>query len=459
MRKKQVENKASNWAPALFSFITLREETFGAILFNPFLPAEVELNDLEALVAGMCSGAHTLDEIQAECQAAFNLAPEDAGHKLDETIKKIETAYALRFIEKRVSCPFPEPRPVHINSTAPFSAPKTVIWDITYACNLNCPHCLTDSGHKQARELDTEEAFRLIEILAASKVLYLSLTGGEPFLRPDILEILARIAETGMRVDIASNGFHVSQKIIRALRDLPVFQIQVSIDGIGVEHDLFRGKRGTFENACRTLRRFKEEGLSTSISTTATAQNIDKLDEIIDLAIELGCDAFKAIPFIPAGRGKHNEKRLKLDRSGSSKLSKTLIEKSKELAGKINISTESTFLFLLDRPTISNSADGAMICSAGYDELSIGANGVVYPCPFLHDFPLGNLFDDSLASIWHESAALNELRGLKKMAMAGPCQTCEYAPEHCRGGCRAAAYFNCGNLRGSDPLCFKDLLT
>lgn len=458
MKRKRRENKAGHPAPALFSFITLRREAFGAILFNPFLSAEVELDEREALIAEMCTGTHSIDEIREECRTAFNLTAEETSCKLDETIEKLDGACALHFVEKTGMCCSPPPKPIPATSGAFLAAPKNIIWDVTYACNLNCPHCLTDSGRKRARELDTKEAFRLIAEFASAKVLYLSLSGGEPFLRQDILEILGCIADTGMRVDIASNGFDVPPRIIKQLRDLPVFQIQVSIDGIGEEHNRFRGRQGAFENACKTLRRFKDEGLSTSINTTATARNIDQLAGLIDLAVDLGCDAFKAIPFVPAGRGKHNEKELWLGKQGSLKLSRTLAEKSRALAGQITISTESTFLFLLDPPSLCAASDGAMICSAGYDTLSVGAEGMAYPCPFLHDFPLGNVLIDSIGRIWHESAVLDDLRTLNKRAMTGPCRTCKYAPEYCRGGCRAVAYLDCGHLRGSDPLCFKGLL-
>ena len=459
MTAKIQQNKAVLPVPALFSFITLRQEAFGGILFNPFLSAEVDLDEPEALIAGMCNGAHTVDEIREKCQAKFGLTAETAARKWDETLAKLNNASAVQFIEKTLPGISEPPKPVPTICAPTFTAPKTVIWDVTYACNLNCLHCLTNSGRRGSKELNTDEAFQLIDILAGAKVLYLSLTGGEPFARSDILELLAYIAETGMRVNIATNGFHVSPRIIKGLRHLPVFQIQVSVDGIGEQHDRIRGRQGAFENACEILRCFKDEGLSTSINTTASAQNIDRLGEIIDLAVELGCDAFKAIPFIPAGRGKQNESQLRLDRQGSLKLTRTLAEKSREWAGRINISTESTFLFLMDPPARSDVVDGRMICSAGYDELSVGADGTAYPCPFLHDYPLGNLLIDSMARIWHESTILNNLRRLEKKAMNGPCQTCDYAPEHCRGGCRASAYLASGDLKGSDPLCFKELLT
>lgn len=217
MTARRQQNRTGVPAPALFSFITLRKEAFG-------------------------------------------LTAEAAARKWDETLAKLNGASAVQFIEKTPSRTSPPPKPVPAIGVPPLTAPKTVIWDVTYACNLTCPHCLTDSGRKGRRELDTKDAFRLIDVLAAAKVLYLSLTGGEPFMRSDLLELLAHLADTGMRVDVATNGFHVSPKIIKGLRRLPVFQIQVSIDGIVVlvparssshvrsarrEDDLFGGIRRT----------------------------------------------------------------------------------------------------------------------------------------------------------------------------------------------------------------------
>ena len=282
MTAKQQHNRVGLPAPALFTFVTLRQEAYGGILFNPYLSAEIELDEPEALMTGMCTGTYAVGEIRAECQAAFGLTAEAAVWKWDQTLAKLNSASAVQFIEKTLSGTSAPPKPVATIGAPTLSAPKTVIWDVTYACNLSCLHCLTNSGRKTSKELDTKAALGLIDVFADAKILYLSLTGGEPFARSDILELLVHLADTGMRVDIATNGFHVSPKIIRGLRHLPVFQIQVSIDGIGEQHDRFRGREGAFEKACEALRRFKDEGLSTSINTTATAQNIDRLGDLID---------------------------------------------------------------------------------------------------------------------------------------------------------------------------------
>ena len=248
MRASPSQNKAGLQAPALFSFITLRNESSGGILFNPFLSLELELDETETLIAGMFTGHYTLEAINAKCCKLFTLDKESGMRKVESTIEKLNRVNAFRFVPKKTTAPARPKQSVSVTgSSAYFSAPKNIIWDITYECNLKCPHCLTASGRKQSTELDTREALLLIDKLAEAKVLTLSLTGGEPFMRKDILQLLEHLATTGIRVDIASNGFHVPHSIIKALRNLPVFQIQVSIDGIGEEHDRFRGRKNAFK--------------------------------------------------------------------------------------------------------------------------------------------------------------------------------------------------------------------
>jgi len=452
------DERSGGGVPSLHPFITRRPERFGAIVFNPFLNHEEELDPIDAFATGLFNGKHDLFRIQQAMERRYGLRPSHSERRLADLLRRlteclaviVKPAEAAQTAERVV----PPDTPVFPGDGPFYCSPKAVVWDVTYACNLNCPHCLTSSGEKKD-ELDTREAMQLIDELSRHKVLYLSLSGGEPFLRPDILDLLGYISTTNMRVDIASNGYVLPEKIIVGIRDLPVFQVQVSIDGIGPAHDRFRGKSGAFERASRSVRRLREEGIAVSISTTATAENIDDLDRIIDFALERDCLGYKAIPFLCAGRGKQNADRLKLDRRGYHKLCQTLQRRRKELDGKMNISTEATYHFLLDPPPRSAPIDGPMGCSASYDTLSVGANGAAYPCPFLRDFPLGNLLDVELKGIWYGAPTLRALRRIAKSDLEEPCRSCKYAPIQCRGGCRAAAYLEHGSLYAHDPACFS----
>jgi radical SAM protein with 4Fe4S-binding SPASM domain len=257
-------------------------------------------------------------------------------------------------------------------------------------------------------------------------------------------------------VDVATNGVVLYDHIRRGLSDLPVFQVQVSIDGIGERHDRFRGRPGAFEAACRTLRELRRDGMAVSINTTATAENLHEIERIVDLALELGCVAYKAIPFIPAGRGRENDERLRLGREQLAELGRTLSRLREQHAGRLSIATDSGFAFLFGAAPAA-AADGPMGCSAGHDTLSVGADGTAYPCPFLQGFPLGNLLDVPLRELWRAAPALGALRGLSKSDFAEPCRSCSYAPELCHGGCRAAAWLTHGSLLARDPGCFREV--
>lgn len=445
--------------PSLFSFITLRQERFGALIFNPYLGTEEELDPIEAYIASLCNGSNSCRQVETAVQRRFGLPLSESWRRISDTVKKLSQMCALTFRDGE------EPARPLLPDTAVFpedgpylSAPKNIIWDVTYACNLRCPHCLTASGKAHKGELDTNQALSLIDRLADAKVFSLSLVGGEPFLRPDILVLLERISATNMRADIATNGVELPERILRGLRDLSVFQVQVSIDGIGKQHDQFRGRKGAFDAACCTVQRLREEGIAVSLSTTVTAGNVNTLNQIIDLALELDCSGFKAIPFLPAGRGKDNADWLKLDSKEHLQVSQTLVEQSRRLEGRLNISTETCFPFLLEPPPAETYSNGPMGCSAGYDILSIGADGTCYPCPFLHDFPLGNLMSSSLRYLWREAPVLQTLRTLQKQDIGEPCKNCPYSPLLCRGGCRAAAYLEYGDLQAGDPTCFQPIV-
>jgi mycofactocin biosynthetic radical S-adenosylmethionine protein MftC len=464
--------------PALHSFITLRRERFGALLFNPYMGHEQALDPVDAYAAELFTGSYTLRQVASALECTFGLVPAASLARVEVLTDRLRAAMALGWRRgvpaARVRLP---DRPVFADDGPYLSVPKSVIWDLTYACNLRCPHCLTASGIAAGNELDTAGALALIDRLAEAKVLYLSLSGGEPLRRPDILTLLRHIAHTGMRIDIATNGVGIPDPVLEGLQRLPVFQVQVSIDGLGQEHDRFRGRAGAFAEVCRTVAALTAQEIVVSVSTTVTRENLDHLDGIIDLTLKLGCRAFKAIPFLPAGRGAANAQWLAVGPAGHLRLAQILARRQTELAGCMSISTESTFSFLLGAPkaipariegagdgqsscesAVAGLSDGLMGCAAGHDTLSVGADGMVYPCPFLHNFPLGDLLAVPLAELWRTAPMLARLRGLSRHDLADPCRTCHYAATLCHGGCRAAAFFATGNVLGADPGCFRTLV-
>lgn len=336
------------------------------------------------------------------------------------------------------------------------ASPKEVTWDVTYECNLRCKHCVTSSGNKAVDELNTGQAKAVIDILSRSGIRSLLLSGGEPLLRPDILSLIRYMSKSGLKPGIVSNGVDIPVKTLKGLKG-NVSNVQVSIDGIGKAHDASRGMDGAFGKACATISYLKNIGVPVSIGMAVTSKNIDSVDAVIGLAIGLGCHELRAIPFLPAGRGKVNEKALRLSKEDSYRLSTFLVGKSEELSGLINVSIDGCFTGILIPPPADVIADGPMGCSAGNESLCISANGIVYPCTYLMELTTGSLLERDLGDIWLNSPVFNELRSLRKSSMSEPCKSCEYAPVRCNGGCRASAYLECGSLAGTDPQCFKGI--
>jgi radical SAM protein with 4Fe4S-binding SPASM domain len=445
--------------PWVFSFITARAESFGSIVYNPFLAKELLLDREGTRIFHLLDGKTTLRELHARLGSPEGCAPADMKGKVDQTLHDLQGIAAISVQPRNSPRPPPIIRPREPSESF-LSAPRNVTWELTRACNLRCPHCLSDSGPPSRDELDTESAVRLADGLRKAGVFGVSFTGGEPFQRRDLPALVDAVSSRHMSVDIATNGVGISTTIVGEIARRQVFQIQVSIDGIGEAHDRFRGLRGAFEQARDTIRRFRGEGIAVSVSTTVTSHNLDAIDSIVDFALAEGCSAYKAIPFLPAGRGRER-RELCLNAIGHKKLCETIVAREAELRGRMGFSIDSTMHYLIDpglpEPLRSCEGNARIGCSAGQDVLNIGPDGTVYPCPFLRDFPLGSLCEQSLSDIWTESPILMRLRTLKASDLPRGCAACGYLGSSCAGGCRAAAYLETGDLLGPDPTCFKGM--
>lgn len=123
----------------------------------------------------------------------------------------------------------------------------------------------------------------------------------------------------------------------------------------------------------------------------------------------------------------------------------------------MNITAELNYPFPKAGLAEANSSNGnsKMGCAAGTSQIVIDPLGRVFACPFLHDFPAGDLRRQPLREVWEKSELFNLFRHIDKAHLAGKCRTCAHAPGQCRGGCRASAYAFTGDLWGEDPLCWS----
>jgi len=193
------------------------------------------------------------------------------------------------------------------NSTAKFNLPRVLAWEVTRRCPLHCRHCRAGAADvAYARELETAECLKVIDSLAAAEPKPMIIwTGGEPMLRPDILELVAHATAGGIRSVMAPCGLLVTEERLRALKDAGVMACSFSLDGPdAASHDAFRGVPGAFDNVTKAMRIAHAIGMPFQVNTTVSTLNVGRLKEIHALAVELGASKLDLFFLVPVGRGK-----------------------------------------------------------------------------------------------------------------------------------------------------------
>ena len=322
-------------------------------------------------------------------------------------------------------------------------APICLTWELTYACNLACVHCLSSSGQRDDRELSTEQAKAVLDELAALQVFYINIGGGEPMIRRDFFEIVEHSIANNIGVKFSTNGAFIDKKNAERLTAMNYLDIQISLDGTdAVTNDAVRGE-GSYDTAIRAMDNLKAAGFGQfKISVVVTRHNVDQLDEFKALADSYGAQ-LRITRLRPAGRGADTWDELHPTNAQQRQIYNWL------LAHGENVLTGDSFFHL---NAFGESLPGLNLCGAGRVVCLIDPIGDVYACPFvIHDtFKAGNVLEDGgFTHVWRESDLFTELR---EPQSAGACASCG-AFDACQGGCMAAKFFTGLPLDGPDPEC------
>ena len=182
-------------------------------------------------------------------------------------------------------------------------APICLTWELTYACNLACVHCLSSSGKRDPRELSTRQCMDIIDELERMQVFYVNIGGGEPTVRPDFWELVAHATEHHVGVKFSTNGVRITPEVAARLAASDYVDVQVSLDGATAEvNDAVRGT-GSFAMAVGALENLAAAGFADAkISVVVTRHNVDQLDEFAALASRYGA-TLRITRLRPSGRG------------------------------------------------------------------------------------------------------------------------------------------------------------
>ncbi len=182
-------------------------------------------------------------------------------------------------------------------------APICLTWELTYACNLECVHCLSSSGRRDPRELSTDEAKAVLDELHDLQVFYINIGGGEPMIRRDFFELVEYSISKGIGVKFSTNGAFIDADKARRLAAMDYLDIQISLDGTdAVTNDAVRGD-GSYATAIQAMEHLRDAGFGEfKISVVVTRHNVDQLDEFKALADTYGAQ-LRITRLRPSGRG------------------------------------------------------------------------------------------------------------------------------------------------------------
>lgn len=347
-----------------------------------------------------------------------------------------------------------------------------VVWNIIRRCNLFCAHCYSDSHARDYEgELSTEEALAVIDDLAQFGAPVILFSGGEPLLRPDLLQLIRHAQSKGIRGVISTNGTLITPALAQDLSRLGLSYVGVSIDGPERVHDKFRGKLGAFKESLRGIRACTEAGLRVGIRVTITKYNYPYLDELFDLVEEEEIPRACFYHLAYAGRGDRLQTmhRVDLTHEETRDAVDTIFRRTMDFHRRgitkdiltVDNHTDAVHLYMTLRREQPERADQVyrMLRWQGGNQSGIAIGdidnvGNVHADQFSRHYSFGNVRERPFSQIWTDTSdpvmrVLKDRRGHIK----GRCSVCPYF-EICNGNLRVRAESYYGDPWAEDPACY-----
>jgi len=307
------------------------------------------------------------------------------------------------------------------NKNIPISASL----ELTWKCNLKCIHCYQYPPSNN--ELTTNEIKGVLDQLHEAGCLYLALTGGEPLVRDDFIDIADYAHKKNFAISLLTNGTLINENIAHKIKDLGFLRVCVSLLGsCAATHDSITGKPGSFAKAMDAIRFLRQLGIRTSMNTVVMEQNVNEQAEIKKIAEEVGAEQTLDPVVTPRNDGDKGTVGCRLS--------------DKSLKYYFSCITDNEY----ERLQVYTWQVSGPLCGAGIWGCAINARGEVYPCV---GFPkaVGSLRRDSFRTIWDNSKFLRTLRKLS-LSDLGECVECELKPFCFR--CTALAWIEDGRIGG-----------
>ena len=344
-----------------------------------------------------------------------------------------------------------------------------VVWNVGQRCNLRCVHCYAHSKDLDYQgELSHEEGRHLIDDLAGFGAPVLLFSGGEPLMRPDILELIGYAREKGLRAVISTNGTLITRELAEKLKAFGLSYVGISLDGLRDTNDRFRGMKGAFDLALAGVRHCREAGIKVGLRFTMNRKNVQDLHGIFDLLQEENIPRICFYHLVYAGRGtKMVEDALT---AGQSRAAVDIIlDRTAQMhrdgfpAEVLTVDNHCDGPYLYLRQLRENPAQAEktleLLRMNGGNSSGIGIgcvswDGEVYADQFWRHHSLGNVRQRPFSEIWNDTTEplMHGLKDRKKL-LHGRCGACKWL-DICNGNFRVRAEALTGDVWAPDPACY-----
>jgi radical SAM protein with 4Fe4S-binding SPASM domain len=420
--------------------LVLVQQFFGATVFDRrtsrYLPFDHEATGLLRRMRDT-----TFDQVHAEWSAAQNRERVTALERFFEQFADL----GFFTIDRRFAGDVLSAEPAADHLTGPLA----VHLEVVSACNLTCTHCFAGDLPRRERRLSMPQLDSLFAQMAAIGSFRLGLTGGEPLLRRDLFEIIDLATGHGLHPCVTTNGLLINKEIARGFGSRDLVWLNVSLEGATARsNDAVRGE-GTFERVLDRLAILRRYARFT-LAFTITSGNASEVEECAALAERVGASTAVFRPLYPVGVARRHLDLMPTFEQYSDALGRLAMGGSPTGYDVRHVDPFSPATRDETQPVTYTNLG----CGAGNLVCSISVSGNINPCSFLGpSFNAGNVGEQSLAALWHDSAGFRQMRSLPGGNPCGGCPSHDHegGEGHFTGGCRARALVLNGSVNAPDP--------
>ena len=303
--------------------------------------------------------------------------------------------------------------------------PVSGTFELTSRCNFRCKMCYVQMTPEEQRavgcELTTQEWLDTAQKAVDKGMIYLLLTGGEPLLRPDFIELYTRLIQMGLVVSVNTNGSLITPQIVACFRQFPPERVNVTLYGSSpCRYAIVCGNESGYSQAIQGIRLLKQAGIRINLNTTFIRENSPDMEALVAFAKQENIPIRTAAYLFPPVRNGHEEQKGNLTAEEMGRLGAefdcmTMDASQKQKRLQYIHSCLSEKSDDMQEPECRPAA-----CMAGRGAFWISWDGIMYSCGMLSQEGV-NIRECGFSEAWDKTVA-----SAKKLYLPAECSTCKY---------------------------------